>query len=115
MDNSTPSTRTPHYPKTFSVAWSSLAPSSVRIKFDGSVRNNSRSTVVIRDNLGNKIISRTYNIGKSFSILAEVMALCNNHLRAMEHNIRHTFIEDHNLLIINLLWDNEIVPGRFVC
>lgn len=74
-------------------------PGFVKINFDGFVRNNSRSTgVILSDNMGNNIVSRTYNLGKSSLILAEAITLSNDPLLAIEHNIRRVFIQGDNLL-----------------
>ncbi|XP_056685389.1 uncharacterized protein [Spinacia oleracea] len=89
--------------RTIRVAWTPPAPGVLKLNFDGSVRHYSGTAgVVIRDHLGNNVISRSYN-GTSSPLLAEAMALRNGLQLVVEHNIRHIFIEGDNLLIINIL------------
>ncbi|XP_056697886.1 uncharacterized protein [Spinacia oleracea] len=99
--------------RTIHVAWIPPTPGVFKLNFDDSVRHHSGTAgVVIRDHLGNNVISRSYNLGTSSPLLAEAMALRNGLLLAIEHNIHHVFTEGDNLLIINILQGQVQCPWK---
>lgn len=79
---STHGTCTPHPHRviaTIKIAWSPPTPDSVINIFDKYVCNNiGLADVVMRDGMGNNIVSHTYNLDKLSMILVEAIVLCNN-------------------------------------
>ena len=88
-------------------------PGIFKLNFDGSVKCYSAAAgAIIRDHEGNLVAAKSYNLGVTPIMIAEVMGLRNGLLLALQQNISRILIEGDNMLVINAIKNIWKIPSK---